>query len=132
MSVDLQERHPRAPVGAGNRNSVDDRFRHARTGAQDARDFVRSDVLALPAKGVANAIDERIETVRIATHEVAGSHPRVSRLEDVAEDFLLGLDSFAIALEASAGIVADASQGLADFAGRAARAKTVGPSLRHL
>ena len=79
LSVDLQQRHSRAPVGAGNRNPVDDRFRHAGTSAEDPRDFERGDVLALPAKCVADAIDERIEAVGVATHEVAGSHPSVAR-----------------------------------------------------
>ena len=131
-SVDLQQRHSRAPVGARNRDPVDDRLRHARTGAEDRRDFERGDVLALPAKSVADAIDERVEAVGVATHEIAGSHPRVSRLEDVAQDFLFRLDGFAVALETSGGIFADASQGLADFAVGAALAKTVGASRGHL
>src|SRR5208282_3164324 len=124
-SIDLQERHSRAPVGAGNRDAVDDRLRHARAGPEDRCDLEYRDVLALPAKSVADAIDERVKAVPVATHEVTGSHPRVPRLEDAAEDFLFRLDSFTVALETSSWVFSDASQGLADFAVRAARAKTV-------
>ena len=81
--------HPRAAVGAANRHSVDDGLRDAGTRADRAGDLGGRHVLALPAEGGANAIDEVDVTLFVLPHQVAGAKPRVTGLEDVAKDLLL-------------------------------------------
>ncbi len=52
---------------------------------QDLLHFLGGDVLSFPAEGVADAVHEVVEPVRIFFHEVAGLEEQVPLLEDVAE-----------------------------------------------
>ena len=83
-------------------------------------------------KGVADALDEGIEAVGVAAHQVASSHPRIAGLEETSESFSFRLDLFAVAFEALARLFANSSQSLADFAVGAANAEAVGAASRHL
>src|SRR5262249_6591552 len=60
-------------------------------------------VLALPAEGIADAVDEVEEGVAVAAHQIAGAEPGVALLEHVAQDFPVGLGRVGVALEALAG-----------------------------
>ena len=97
-----------------------------------ARDFPRRDVLALPAKRVADAVDEIIEALGVAAHQVAGAHPGVAGREHVAQDLLFRLLRFAVALETLRGFAADAPDRLAGLAVLTTNAKAVGAARRRL
>ena len=50
------------------------------------RDFVRGDVLALPSVGIANAVDEIQQTIRIVSDHITSAEVCVSFLEDIFND----------------------------------------------
>src|SRR5262249_24853366 len=60
-------------------------------------------VLALPAEGVADAVDEVEEALLVLAHQVAGPDPGVALCEDVTQDSLLGFARTGVALEPAAG-----------------------------
>src|SRR5207247_2546445 len=62
-------------------------------------DFGCRDVLALPAEGVADAIDEIEIAVFVLAHQIAGSEPAVSFCEHVVQDLPVGLCLTGVALE---------------------------------
>ena len=70
-------------------NTVCDDFLDPRRVRQALFDLGGGDVLALPAEGVADPVDEVEIAVGILTHQVAGAEPTVAALEDVGENFLL-------------------------------------------
>src|SRR5271154_1171241 len=84
-------RHPGAAFGPRNRDSVDAGMQYALKSAERLRHLGGSHVLALPAKGVADAVNEVEEAILVLAHQVAGPHPGVARCEDIAQDSLLGL-----------------------------------------
>ena len=81
------ERHAGAPVRARDGDAVDDRLVDAWAGGERGGDFGCRDVLALPAKRVADAVDEGVEALGVAAHQIAGAHPGVAGGEDIAQDF---------------------------------------------
>ena len=97
---DDDRRHAGAAVAARHVDAVDIGVLHAVEGADRFRDLGGRDVLALPAEGVADAVDEIEIAVRVLAHQVAGAEPDVAFLEHVAQDLLLGLRLGRIALEA--------------------------------
>src|SRR3984885_3642865 len=96
-------RHPGAAFGPRNGDSVDAGMQYALESAQLLRHLGGSHVLALPAKGVADAVDEVEEALLVLAHQVAGPYPSVARCEDMAQDSLLGLCRTGVALEPAAG-----------------------------
>src|SRR5271165_7030863 len=95
-------RHPGAAFGPRNRDSVDAGMQYAFESAELLRHLGGSHVLALPAKGVADAVDEVEEALLVLAHQVAGSHPGVARCENIVQDLLLGIGRPGVALEATA------------------------------
>jgi hypothetical protein len=100
--------------------------------ALESAEFLRhlggSHVLALPAKGVADAVDEVEEALLVLAHQVAGPYPSVARREDMAQDSLLGLGRTGVALEPAAGarrIVLHLADRLAGLVDAAANTETV-------
>src|SRR5205807_10599118 len=77
-------------AGARNGHAVDDRLLDLGKHGERLGHLGGRDVLALPAEGVADAVDEVVVAGLVPAHQVAGAKPRVTRLEDVAEDLALG------------------------------------------
>ena len=110
---------------AGNRNAIGDDFLDAGRVGQPLLDLGGRDVLALPAVGVADPVDEIDIAFAVLLHQIAGAEPAVAAHEDVAQDLLLGRRLVGIAGEGVANVVADHAQGLADLAGFRQLAQTV-------
>src|SRR5438309_8405726 len=91
--------HSGAAVRPGDGHPVDHRVEHARTRAEDLGDLGGGDVLALPAEGVAEAVDEVEVALVVASHEVARAKPGVIRLEYVSENLPLGGIGAGVAFE---------------------------------
>src|SRR5580704_12441318 len=127
ISVDHDRRHAGAAIGARHGHAigrgVDDPWAIAKT----IIDLAGCDVLALPAEGIAEAIDKIEETLLILPHQVAGAKPGIAFREDIAQNFLVGLACIGIALEAAAAVarVADAPDRFADLVASGCDAKPV-------
>ena len=67
--------------------------------------FAGRDVLALPAEGVADAIDEIEIAQLVAPHQIAGAEPAVALLEHVAQNLLLRVGRLVVAVEVAARFV---------------------------
>ena len=76
---------PARPSLSGTANAVHRRVDDVRAGGDHARDFRGRDVLALPAEGVADAVDEVEKSLRVLAHQIAGAVPGIARLEHVAQ-----------------------------------------------
>src|SRR6476619_6278862 len=126
--ADHDRSHARPAVGALHGDPIDIRLHDAGKGVDDLGDLGGRDVLALPAEGVADPIDEIEIAARVAAHEVAAPEPQIPRLEGIAQDLLLGGAAVGIAVEALGGlqrIDQDARDKLADLVRRALDAKAV-------
>ena len=112
---------------AGDLDAIGGGIEHARAFADRIIDFAGRDVLALPAEGVADPVDEMEEALLVEPHQVAGAEPGVALGEHVAQDLLLGLGLVGIALETAAALIrrADAPDRFPGFIARADDAKTV-------
>src|SRR5262249_61239610 len=99
-------RHAGVAVEPGDIHAADRGIGDAVKLAQRPRDFGRGDVLAFPAEGVADAVDEIEKPFFVAPHQVAGAEPRVARREHVAQDLLLGVRGAGVALEAPTDVAA--------------------------
>src|SRR5262249_15935918 len=84
-------RHPGAAFGPRNRDSIDAGMQDTLERAEFLRDLGGSHVLALPAKGIADAVHEVEEALLVLAHHVAGPYPGVALREYIAQDSLLGL-----------------------------------------
>ena len=118
VAVGDERRHAGAAVPARDGDAVDVGFGNAGKCGDRLGHFRSRDVLALPAEGVADAIDEIKIALLVLAQQVAGAEPHVALLEHVAQDFLLGLRLDRIAFEAVRGlgwIVEDLSDRLAGF-----------------
>src|SRR5947209_18201047 len=111
--------HAGAPVAAGNLHAVDGRLQHAGKSRDGLGDFGGRDVLALPAKRIADAIDEIEITALVLLHEIAGAEPGVTFAEHVAQNLLVGGGLISIAVEPVRrllGIVQNLAEDFAGFA----------------
>src|SRR3954447_7406145 len=119
--------HAGAAIGAGDVDAVGGGIDHAGEIAYGVVDLRGRDVLALPAKGVADAIDEVEEAFLVEPHQIAGAEPGIALGKDIAQDLLLGLARLGVALEAAAALIrrADAAYGFAGLAARAGDAKSL-------
>src|SRR3954454_8428981 len=117
--------HAGAAVGAGDADAVGGGVDHAGEIAHGVVDLRSRDVLALPAKGVADAVDEVEEALLVEPHQIAGAEPGIALGKDIAQDLLLGLARFGVALKATAALIrrADAAYGFAGLAARAGDTK---------
>ena len=84
-------------------NAVDVGLQNAVESPDHLLDFGGRDVLAFPAEGVPDAIDEVEVAVLILAHQIAGAEPDVAFLKRVVQDLSVGLDLARIALEPLAG-----------------------------
>src|SRR3989441_1074744 len=118
--------HAGAAVGVWDGHAVDVGRLDGGKGANRFRHLRGRDVLALPAEGVADTVDEIEVAVRVPSHEVTGAKPRVPRLEDAAQDLALGVLLARVPLESPAGVrrlLEHRADRLADFVRRAAHAE---------
>src|SRR5487761_2467996 len=131
--VDHDRRHSGAAIGARDGDAVGGGVDDAGAIGDRLVHFGSRDVLPLPAEGVADPVDEMEEAGIVERHQVAGAKPGIAPGEHIAQDFLFGLGSVGIALEAaSPGIGAsDPPDGFADLAAGAWDTKTVRGTNRH-
>src|SRR5690348_16762567 len=94
-----ERRHALLPFMAGNAHAIDIRILDTGKRGDRLRDFRRRDILALPAEGVADAVDEIEIAARVLAHQVAGAEPRIALLEHVAQHLALARLLFRIAFE---------------------------------
>ena len=80
---------PARAFGARHAHAVDVRFGDAGKCRDRRGDFRGRDVLALPAEGVADPVDEIEKAACVPAHQIAGAKPGVARREHVAQDLLL-------------------------------------------
>src|SRR4029453_13206654 len=93
-----------AAIPARNRAAVDVGLRDAAEAADRLLHLGGRDVLAFPAEGIADAVDEIEIAVLVLAHEIAGTEPGVALLEHVVQDFSAGLGRVGVAFEALAGL----------------------------
>src|SRR5258708_5795248 len=125
LGPDHQAGHAGAALGAFHGDAIDIGFLHAGTSLQVLGDLVGGDVLALPAVGVADPVDEIEVAVGVGLHQVAGGEPGVALLEDVAQDLLLRRGLVHVAGVLAAGVAADLADAFADLAGAGLYAEPV-------
>src|ERR1700722_9490332 len=127
IAVADQHRHSGGAFGSGNGNAVNRRLDDAGTGHDCVGDFGGRDVLAFPAKRIADTVDEIMEAARVHPHQIAGAIPGVAWLEHVAQDLALGVFGAGIALEVAAALrcAANSAERFARFAGDAAQAASM-------
>ena len=89
LIVSDEHGHAGAAVGAGNSYSIDAGLLDAGKGTDRLRHLGSGNIFTLPAKGVADTVNEIEITLLVLSHQVAGTKPGVSRLEHVAE-YLVG------------------------------------------
>src|ERR1700674_4986168 len=120
--------HSRAAVGASNLDAVGGRIDNAPAVDDGFVHFGCRDVLAFPAESISDPVDEMEKAAFVELHQVAGSKPGIALAEHVAQDFLFGLGSVGVPLEAAPAVVgtSDPPDGFADFAAGASDTKTVG------
>ena len=82
---------PARPSLPGDLDAIGRGVEHALALADRVIDFAGRDILALPAEGVADPVDEMKEALLVEPHQIAGAEPGVALGEDVAQDFLFGL-----------------------------------------
>src|SRR5436305_1591578 len=117
--------HAGAAIGAGDADAVGCGVDHAGEIAHGVVDLGGRDVLALPAEGIADAIDEMEESLVVEPHQIAGPEPGIALGENIPQDLLLGLSGVRVALEAAAALIrrADAADGFARLAAGGGDAK---------
>ena len=71
LACDAEQSHAGAALGAGDRDAIDHRLDDAGAGAERSATSSGRDILALPAEGVADAVDEIVEALRVEAHQVA-------------------------------------------------------------
>src|SRR6266702_2384835 len=117
-SVHHQGRHAGAAIGPGHGNSIGRGVENAGAVPYCVVHFASRDVLALPAEGVADAVDEVHVALLVAQHQITGAEPGIALGKDVAQNLFLGLGGIRVALERCAVAIgaADAPDGLARLA----------------
>src|SRR3984893_3082329 len=128
IAVDDEGRHAGAAIRSRDADAVDTGFGNARKCGDRFGNFRGRDILAFPAEGVADAIDEIEIALIVLAQEIAGAEPQVALLEHIAQDLPLGLRLDRIAFEpvrGLGGIVENLSDRLAGFVRRAFDAKAL-------
>src|SRR5689334_23335242 len=116
-----QRRHTRPAVVARNRNPIDAHIGDSGETLDHRGHFRGRCIFALPAEGIADAIDEMEIALLVLAHEIASPEPDVARREHITQELVLGRLPVRVSLEASrvGGTVGDAADRLAYFAGPA-------------
>src|SRR5689334_14090084 len=104
ISVADEQGHAGSAFCTRNSNAVDARLSDPRKRADNLRHFERRNVFTLPAKGVADAIDEIEIALPVRPHQVTGTVPCVSRREHVAKNLLFRGLRAGITLESTADV----------------------------
>src|ERR1700730_2427188 len=110
-------------------------FADSRKAADRFRNLRGRYVLALPAIGIADAIDEIEIAFGVAAHQVVGAKPAVAPLERAAQDLALVLRRIGVSLEPARRlrrVVENSADRLADLAGRGLLAEALRIADRHL
>src|SRR6185312_4312964 len=94
-----QRGHSRAALGARHGDPVHRDVEDIAAPGECRGNLRGRDVLTLPAERVADPIDEVIEPLLVAAHEVTGPVPRVARREDIAQHFAAARLGVGIAFE---------------------------------
>src|ERR1700681_3766759 len=120
--------HSRAAVGASNLDAVGGRIDNAPAVDDGFVHFGCRDVLSFPAESISDPVDEMEEAAFVKHHQIAGPKPGVALAEHVAENFLFGLGSVGVTLEAASAVVStsDPPDGFADLTAGAHDTETVG------
>src|SRR6202521_2406489 len=127
-ALGAQPRHAGAPRLAGDAHAVNDGFQNSRERGHHLGHLEGRYVLALPAKSVADPVDEIEIAALVLLHDVAGAEPGVTLLEHVAQDFLRGGGLLGVSLETAARlgrILEDLADDLASFIGLAGDAEAL-------
>jgi hypothetical protein len=111
----VRRRHPGLARGAGNLDAVDAGVAHAGERPHGGGHFRGGHVLPLPAEGVADAVNEIVETLIVSAHQITGAHPGVARLEHTPQQLALARLGIGVALEARRARLADPADRLAGF-----------------
>src|SRR5947209_13650645 len=72
-----------------NLNAVNIGFDNPRMMAQHPANFVRANILALPAKSVSNTINKVPPSLLVPTDKISGSEPSIALLEHIPQNLLL-------------------------------------------
>src|SRR5216117_393493 len=115
--------HAGAAVLARHRHAVHVRLRHPGGAGEQVGDLLRGDVLALPAEGVADAIDEVVVAIGVLAQQVPGAEPGVAAREGVAHELPLARRAVGVAVVLHG--AADLAEELARLARRACDAEAV-------
>src|SRR5438067_8007765 len=96
--------HAGPTVSTWNGHTVNARLANPSKAADRLRYFQCCDVFALPAECVADPIHEIEVAALVGAHEIAGTKPRVARLEHVAENLLFRIFRARVTLEPAADV----------------------------
>ena len=114
VAVQPYRRHAGAAVGVGNFHAVGHGFADVVTAVHDPFHLGGGDVLAFPAKGVAQPVHKLGVLEPDVAHQVAAVEPGVALLEDVGQDAFLSL--FRVGVPVEGGLVGDLANEQASFA----------------
>src|ERR1700756_2064546 len=125
--ADNDRGHAGADIGARHGHAIGRGVDDPMAIAKAVIDLAGRDILALPAKGIADTIDEIEEALLVLPHQIAGAKPGIALREDIAQDFPVGLACVGIALEAAAALIrgADTPDRFADLVASGCDAKPV-------
>src|SRR3954454_17157830 len=73
-----------------NFNAVNIGFENPRMMAQHLANFVRANILTLPAKSISNPINEVPPSLLVPTDKISSSEPSIALLEHIAQNLFLG------------------------------------------
>src|SRR5579859_288690 len=128
LALSYQCGHAGASFRGRNRNTVNIRLPYARKRTDGFRDFECRDVLAFPAKGIADPIDEIEVAFVVLPHQVTGAEPGISRLEYIAKNLSIRRFLAGVAVETAARVRRtrrDLADCFSDFARSAADARSL-------
>src|ERR1700733_12437368 len=83
-----ERRHSGSAVRARHGDTVNGGLRNTWKCVTNCLHFGRRDVLAFPAKGVADAVDKVEVALLVPSHQVTGTKPGVSRIEHIVENLV--------------------------------------------
>ena len=101
-------RHAGAAVAARHGNTIGRGIENAGAIPDRIIDFAGCDILAFPAEGIADPIDEMEIALFVEHHQVAGPKPGIAFREHVTQNLLLGFGRIRVAVEAAAAFIGDA------------------------
>src|SRR6266849_841178 len=130
---DNYRRHARPSFGSENSHAEHVGLYDAGISRHRLGDLGRGHVLALPAKGITNAVHEVEEAPFVLSHQIAGAEPGIALLEYVAQDLRFRILSAGVPLEPAADVglaVGNLADRFANLIWHAGNATTVGVANR--